>query len=297
MTLWSQQSKIGFIGSGKVAGNLAANFIEKGYVVAAVSSKNNTSARALAQRLPSIISYTSNQSVVNECDVVFVAVPDDAIASSVSGLSWAKRHGVVHCSGARTLECLDGAARQGAMVASFHPLQTFVNSIAPPTQLEGIGFAVAGDTRLVEWLQEVVISVGGIKLFIKDEMRSLYHASAVMVCGYMLTALHHSLKLWEQLGVTNEIALKVLIPLMRATMDNAERDGLQRAITGPIARRDTSTIEGHLESLQEFDGDLLEFYAFLGKHSVRCTDIDVELDSKLKQRVDDLMCSYLKSGD
>ena len=268
MTLLSQQSKIGFIGSGKVAGNLAANFIEKGYVVAAVSSKNNTSARALAQRLPSIISYTSNQSVVNECDVVFVAVPDDAIASSVSGLSWAKRHGVVHCSGARTLECLDGAARQGAMVASFHPLQTFVNSIAPPTQLEGIGFAVAGDTRLVEWLQEVVISVGGIKLFIKDEMRSLYHASAVMACGLLAGLVGLAAEMWEPLGIDRDEALKRLIPLIRSTVDSLDQQGLPLAITGPFVRGDVETVKSHLGATDANSGEMGRAYAALALASL-----------------------------
>ena len=74
MTLLDQQLKIGFIGAGRVAGNLAASFIERGYAVAAVSSKNDASAKALAQKLPSITSHTSNQSVVDECDVVFVVV-------------------------------------------------------------------------------------------------------------------------------------------------------------------------------------------------------------------------------
>ena len=294
MTLLDQQLKIGFIGAGRVAGNLAASFIERGYAVAAVSSKNDASAKALAQKLPSITSHTSNQSVVDECDVVFVVVPDDAIASTVTALVWSKGHGVVHCSGAKTLECLDGAASQGARVASFHPLQSFPHSIDPITRLEGIGFAMTGDPRLVNWLQGVVVSVGGIKLAINDDVRSLYHASAVMVCGYILTALQHSLKMWEKFDVSTEDALRALIPLMRTTIDNAEKYGVQRAVTGPIARGDISTVEGHLESLQGIDGDLLEFYAFLGKHTVRCSDIDVEFGGDLKQKVTDLLCAHLK---
>jgi predicted short-subunit dehydrogenase-like oxidoreductase (DUF2520 family) len=295
MTLLDRQSKIGFIGAGRIAGHLAASFIENGYTVAAISSKNDVSAKALARELPSITPQTSNQNVVNECDVIFVTVPDDAIASTVTALSWSKEHGVVHCSGARTLECLEGAASQGAMVASFHPLQTFPSSIEPVMRLEGVGFAMTGDPRLVNWLQGIVASVGGIKLSISDDVRSLYHASAVMVCGYMITLLQHSLKLWEQLGVATEDALRALIPLMRTTIDNVEKHGVQRAVTGPIARGDISTVEGHLESLQAIDGDLLEFYAFLGKHTVRCNDIDVEVSGELKQRVADLLCAHLKS--
>jgi len=295
VTLLDQHLKIGFIGAGRVAGNLAASFLERGYAVAAVSSKNDASAKALAQKFPGTTSYASNQSVVDECDVVFVVVPDDAIASTVAALVWSKEHGVVHCSGARTLECLDGAADQGAMVASFHPLQTFPDSVDPITRLEGIGVAVTGDPRLVDWLQDVVVSVGGVKLSINDDVRSLYHASAVMVCGYMLTALQHALKLWEQLNVSNEDALKALIPLMRATIDNAERYGVQESVTGPIVRGDVSTVEGHLESLQGLDGDSLEFYAFLGRHSVRCNETNVELAANIKHQIDDLLRAHLKS--
>ena len=287
-----QQSKVGFIGSGRVAGNLAAAFIDQGYNVVAVSSKNDASARDLARKLSGVTAYSSNQTLVDECDVVFVTVPDDVIESVVTELSWPSGHGVVHCSGSRTLDCLGTAVTQGAMVASFHPLQTFPTAIASMTRLQGTGFAVTGNSGLVNWLHEIIVSFGGIKLAISDDSRSIYHASAVMACGYVVTALQHSLKIWERLDISNEIALAALMPLMRTTMDNIQEYGVNAAVTGPIVRGDINTIEGHLQSLREIDVDILEFYAFLGKHAIRCND-SVKLAETPNQQMGDLLKSYL----
>lgn len=292
MTVLNRQSKIGFIGSGRVAGNLAAALIDQGYNVEAVSSQNDTSARELARNLSGVTAYSSNQSLVDECDVVFVTVPDDVIESVVTDMSWSAGHGVVHCSGSRTLDCLKAAVGKGAMVASFHPLQTFPTAIPSMTRLQGIGFAVTGNSGLVNWLQQIIVSFGGINLAISDDSRSIYHASAVMACGYVVTALQHSLKIWERLGVSNEMALAALMPLMRTTMDNVQEYGVNAAATGPIVRGDINTIEEHLERLREMDTDILEFYAFLGKHGIRCNG-SVKLAGTTNQRVDDLLCSYL----
>ena len=293
MIILDRQSKIGFIGCGRIAGNLATALIDQGYNVEAISSRDNVSARNLALRLAGATAYSSNQEVVNACDVVFVTVPDDAIESTVTALSWQKAQGVVHCAGSRTLSCLDTAAAQGTRVASFHPLQTFPTAISSGDQLRGVGFAVTGNAELVRWLGEVISSFGGIKLAIHDDVRAIYHAAAVMTCGYMVTALQHSLKLWESLDVSSEIALAALMPLMRTTLDNVESYGVNEALTGPIVRGDINTIEGHLESLKDINKDVLEFYAVMGKHAIRCNDSS-KLDESSSQQIDDLLSSYLK---
>ena len=84
---------------------------------------------------------THAQEVVDICDLVFLAVSDDAILPVCRDLRWEARHRVVHCSGATELTALDHAKSAGALTGGFHPMQMFAN---PDVALKGLRGCTVG---------------------------------------------------------------------------------------------------------------------------------------------------------
>jgi len=63
-------------------------------------------------------------------------------------------------------------------------------------------------------------------------------------------------------------ATQALLPLLKGTVNNIERVGLPRCLTGPIARGDIGTIQKHLAALERRAPELLEAYGELGLQTV-----------------------------
>ena len=98
--------KLGFIGAGTVGTALSVRLSSKDYQVIAVSSRNQTSARKLAQTVSGCHAFNNNQDVADTAELIFIATPDDAIASVASEIQWHRGQSVVHCSGALSTDIL-----------------------------------------------------------------------------------------------------------------------------------------------------------------------------------------------
>ena len=65
----------------------------------------------------------------------------------------------------------------------------------------------------------------------------------------------------------DEDAVRSLLPLVQGTLENISRVGLPQALTGPIARGDSATVERHLAALRERVPTLVPVYAAAGRHA------------------------------
>jgi predicted short-subunit dehydrogenase-like oxidoreductase (DUF2520 family) len=65
------------------------------------------------------------EEVVQSCDLVFLAVPDDKIELLAKTLPWHTGQGAVHLSGAKPSAALAASLDMGARIAALHPLMTF----------------------------------------------------------------------------------------------------------------------------------------------------------------------------
>ena len=128
MPVFSQHSTIGFIGAGAVGGTLAVALGQAGYRVVAVASRTLASAHRLAQRLLGCTAYAAPQQVVDACELVFISTPDDAIGQVAAGLTWRAGQGVVHCSGATSLDVFAVPLAQGVLPGALHPFQAWPRS-------------------------------------------------------------------------------------------------------------------------------------------------------------------------
>jgi predicted short-subunit dehydrogenase-like oxidoreductase (DUF2520 family) len=286
--------RVGFVGTGKVGSALAAALHAAGYNVSAVASRRFASADALAARVPGCTAYETPQAVVEDCDLVFLTVPDAAIEPVAASLRWRRGAAAVHTSGIATRAALAGAARQGAATASLHPLQTFAGAAV---ELSGCCFAVEAEAGLRVTLLSLVESLGGRVVELRAEDKALYHAAAVLGSNYVVTLLALATDLWLRLGVERAEGLRALLPLLKGAVANLESAGLPGALTGPIARGDAATVELHLRALAQSAPEAVEVYRALGLQTLPLALAQGTVDEMSITRIRELLESRAVAAD
>jgi predicted short-subunit dehydrogenase-like oxidoreductase (DUF2520 family) len=166
-----------------------------------------------------------------DVDVVLLCVPDAEIAAAAVRIPDGALVG--HCSGATTLDVL---APHEAF--SLHPLMTFT-ARDDPTRLHGAGAAVAGSTpRALAAAEALARALGLRPVQIADDDRATYHAAASIASNFLVTLEAAAERLLATAGADREL----LVPLVRATVENWAKLGPARALTGPVARGDEATV-------------------------------------------------------
>ena len=280
--------KLGFIGVGTVGVALARKLSDAGYPVTAVSSKNGDSARKLAGTIDGC-RPVNNQGVADAAELVLIATPDDAIAEVARGVGWHRGQGVVHLSGADSVDILQPAREDGASVGAFHPLQTFASVAQAIENIPGSTFALEAEEPLLATLKEMAEAVGGHWIELEASDKTIYHAAAVMACNYLVTLMKLSTDLWDKFGVPRQEAVRALLPLVRGTLHNIETVGIPGCLTGPIARGDTGTVSKHIQALRKSAPELLDAYRELGLQTVPIALAKGKIDNGRAEELKELL--------
>ena len=88
---------------------------------------------------------------------------------------------------------------------------------------------------------------------IADEDRAAYHAAASIASNFLITLEAAAERLLATAGADRDL----LVPLVRATVENWARLGPERALTGPVARGDEATVARQRAAVAERTPDLL----------------------------------------
>jgi len=195
------------------------------------------------------------QKVVDASDIVFLTVPDDAIAAVASSLHW-KTQSAVHCSGAAELSVL----RTNGSVGGFHPLVMFADPEVAARNIEGAAIAVEAEGDLRNKLTEMVKALGARLLVIPKGSRAAYHAGAHYAAAFVCASLAQGVDVWGRLGFAPEDSLAALTSLARGAVEAVSHSGPARAMAGSIARGDLDTVKRHVAALQALDARLARDY-------------------------------------
>ena len=260
--------KLGFIGAGTVGTALAVRLSSRGYQVAAVSSRSQSSAENLAQAVSGCHVFNNNQDLADAAELIFITTPDDAIAPVASEIRWHDGQSVVHCSGADSTDVLEPARKLGAQVGAFHPLQTFAGVQEAIENIPGSTFALEAEEPLLTTLKDMATALDGHRIELKASDKVVYHAAAVIACNYLVTLVKLATDLWQSFDIPTQQATHALLPLIRGTIHNIDTVGIPKCLTGPIARGDTGTVKKHLNALQKVAPDLLSTYRELGRQTI-----------------------------
>jgi len=104
---------------------------------------------------------------------------------------------------------------------------------------------------------------------VPEEARAAYHAAASIASNLFVALEESAAELLERAGV--EDSRELLAPLVLRTAANWAERG-PGALTGPIARGDTDTVERHMAALRETAPDLLPVYEALAERARELAD-------------------------
>lgn len=262
--------KLAFIGAGKVGTSLALAWQACGIPIVGIHSQRHASAQALAQRL-AVPAYDASElpALIRASDLVFLTVPDDAIAPLAHALSAYDWQGVaaIHTSGAHGQDLLSPLLARGAHIASLHPALPFAQPEANIARLHGASFALeTSSASLAEQLQQLVQALQGHIIHIPAGKKAQYHAALVFASNYGVTLYAIAEKLMLDLGADKTSADNALNSLLSAMLDNLRALGVPEALTGPIVRADLGTLERHRDALQ--DASLRQLYRHLAQQTL-----------------------------
>lgn len=249
----SEPFTIGIIGTGKVASVLARLWVDAGLSICTVWNRTTERAESLAKAIDATVAQSAAD-VVAQSDLIMLGVADDAIqpvADELAGCDWQGRS-AVHLSGAVPVSALASLAQQGAVIGALHPALPFADVDSALQQVRGAVFAVdAQDETLRQRLIELTQRAGAIPLTLSGDDKTLYHTALVMASNYTVTLVALAERLLKQVGANEEMTAAIMQPLMRATLENIERQGTTDALTGPLTRADAGTIQRHLAALDD----------------------------------------------
>jgi predicted short-subunit dehydrogenase-like oxidoreductase (DUF2520 family) len=209
----------------------------------------NALSEALAHGRYEIIGPLGRGADGADADIVLLCVPDAQIADAARLIPPSAGRLLGHCSGATGLDPLAPHER-----FSLHPLMTVADGDA---QFAGAGAAIAGSTpRALELAGELAGTLGMHPVEVADRDRAAYHAAASMASNFLITLEAAAERMARTTGVDREL----LVPLVRATIENWAALGPQTALTGPLARGDEETVALQRAALEERAPDLLPLF-------------------------------------
>jgi predicted short-subunit dehydrogenase-like oxidoreductase (DUF2520 family) len=247
---------ISIIGAGKLGTCLGYALAQKGHRIQALSSRHLSSAVRSSKIIGQGRPLANNIPAACEGKIIFLCLPDEEIVKVAKELSradlrWAKKI-VYHCSGLLSSRILKPLKDQGAAIASFHPIQSFSKKEASAKEFKGIYFGLEGDKEALDMAQKIVRQLGGHTLLLKEKDKALYHAACSIASNFLVVLLDMATALLKQTGLREEKTLECLLPLVEGTLRNVNKSDTRAALTGPIARGDSKSVQKHLRALEKF---------------------------------------------
>lgn len=208
--------------------------------IAGVFSRNTVAMNELAEVL-------QTQAVKNfdkhpKADITILAVADSAIQNVANQLPPNPDTLVVHCSGITPLSALSSHPRSGV----FYPLQSLnknkeVNWENVPLLLEAVY------KKDEQFLLNFAEALGLIPRVLNSEQRQYLHLAAVFANNFSNRMYAIAFEIAKLHGIEPEL----LYPLIEETAAKIYKITPQQAQTGPARRRDSATIETHVELLRQ----------------------------------------------
>ncbi len=240
---------LGFVGAGPVATALAVAFDRAGWVVGGAVSRDEGRRRRFAALVPGARLLSDPRGIVDDCHLVIVAVPDDAIAQVAARIRLYSGQAIVHTSGALGADVLVPSLAAGTQAGSMHPLIAFADVERAVVALPGCTVAVEAEQPLLGLLGEMAGSIGAHPVALPPGSKPAYHAAAVLAAAGTISLLDTIAELGRVAGLDEAQSLAIYLPLVEGTIGNARALGIARALTGPMTRGDVGTLEAHAATL------------------------------------------------
>jgi predicted short-subunit dehydrogenase-like oxidoreductase (DUF2520 family) len=261
---------ISIVGTGNLGSALASTLTSAHYQVkflALRKAPGDRHAKALARRIGARLVALGRHPL--ETDIVWLAVPDDAIGAVAGRLakiqSWRSRI-VFHSSGALSSDELAALRDQGARIASVHPMMTFVRGGSPA--MAGVSFALEGDAAAVRAARSIATDLGGSGFAISRQHKVLYHVFGSFASPLVIALMASMEQVALAAGIRSQDIKPIMVPLLWQTLRNYLKGNAASGFSGPLVRGDVATVRKHLAELKKLP-EVREVYVALAKVSLK----------------------------
>jgi predicted short-subunit dehydrogenase-like oxidoreductase (DUF2520 family) len=249
-----RQVTIAVIGKGRVGSSLAQKIAKtKGYILFSHLSARKKSFSELAKN--------------GGAEVIFICSKDDEIVTVAKKAAKAAGKNLklmVHSAGAKESTILPLLSTQHSALTTsrltLHPIQTF--SKAHPKLLKNIYYmASTDDAYAKKWAKRFVKDIGGEGVIeVKGKDLPLYHTLVVFASNFTILIGGAIEILSKYLKIPSAEMKKAVAPLMKKSLMNVLDSEAKKVLTGPIARKDYSTILKHRIALRSQPPALRKIY-------------------------------------
>jgi predicted short-subunit dehydrogenase-like oxidoreductase (DUF2520 family) len=219
--------------------------------------------------------YDNIRDLIDECDVIFLTVPDGSIRETWKQVKECciKEKTICHCSGAMSsADAFEGIEETGAYGYSIHPLFAVSDKYNAYKELTGVFFTLEGGrngrhSRHFISLRQALENMGNPTSVIDGKDKTTYHCAAAIASNLVCGLIDQSIELMTRCGFTQESAVKALAPILTGNMAHIAQAGPTESLTGPIERNDTETVRKHIECLE--DENERDLYRLLSRRLVK----------------------------
>lgn len=282
---------IGVIGAGRVGAVLGAALRAEGHAITGAYAVSDAS-RARAQEFLPGVPLLDVPAIVERSEMLLLTVPDDQLGPLVRGIAATGLAPggqlVIHTSGRYGIEVLAPLAKAGCATLAIHPAMTFTGTREDLSHLVGCPMAITADEAFLPVAAALVVEMGGEATVLPEGDRALYHAALAHGANHLVVLVDQSLDALSRLGIENPGAY--LRPLLEAALDGSLRRGAA-ALTGPVMRGDTGTVQAHLEALDDLDatgergkrGDTAATYRALARAALARAELDADVAREIRR--------------
>ncbi|MBA2720696.1 MAG: DUF2520 domain-containing protein [Chloroflexi bacterium] len=258
----------GIVGAGAVGTALGVALDRAGWRIHAVASRNDARRDRFRSLVPGVRAFIDAPPLVEEVELIILAVPDDALAELAGELHMYSGQAMVHTSGLLGADALASAMAAGTQVGSFHPLVAFADLERAVAALHGATIAIEGDDQLLDLLARMAEAVGATPVRLATGAKPAYHAAAVLAAGGFDALLDAIAELGRVAGLDEAGSLAIYGGLIEQTLGNARSLGIAAALTGPMTRADRGTVTSHLAALAAHAPATIPVYLALAEREV-----------------------------
>ncbi|MBS1493933.1 MAG: DUF2520 domain-containing protein [Bacteroidetes bacterium] len=297
-----KKRKIYIIGAGKVGSSFVYEFIKKKYSINFVSERNLTKQKSFAKDLKKNkiqCSAEVNSEFLDGADVVFIMTQDSKIESVVDEI---KNHKIdlknklfIHISGSLSSDIFYRLKVAKTNCGSFHPIQTFSEVTKNSSLVENIYFGIEGGRIASEYCKLIAADLKSNFIIVKNTDKYLYHVASVVTSNYLIGLIYAASKIIKQIGGDEKETYKIYEPIIKNTLENINRQGVVKSLTGPIDRNDVTIIEKHIKELIKVDKTLTNLYLNFGIIAAELAEQKSSISKKDKINLEKLMKKYLRS--
>lgn len=258
---------VAIVGPGRLGQAMGRLLAGAGIAIGFVAARQLTRARKAVRFIGGGKAVSLGDRQLDEADIILITTSDATIGPVARRIAtrrkdWTGRI-ALHACGSLPSSVLSPFKDRGAAVGSLHPFRSVPSPEAGVRNLPGSYWALEGDRRAVAAARRWVKALDGTAFKLRPESKPLYHVSAFLVCPTVVTLMDCSERLLREAGVPKKVVRPMLGKFVAETVDNFEKYGGRRSLSGPAVRGDWKTLERHLVELQHFAPEVIPAYVDL----------------------------------